>query len=100
MLLISDQQINFESKLEVDTDSIYVKLEEGSFSIGEATFLFNGIFDSKNQGYVDISVKGSDEDFSLFSLFLSEEGIKKLKSGNILINGSIKGKTFIEFPHN
>ncbi|MCK7523657.1 MAG: hypothetical protein MZV64_41475 [Ignavibacteriales bacterium] len=56
--------------LEVDTDSIFVKLEEGSFSIGEAKFNFNGIFDSKNQGYVDLSVFVSDKDFSLFSLFL------------------------------
>ncbi len=41
-LLLSDQQINFESKLEVETDSIFVKLEDGKFSIGEAEFLFNG----------------------------------------------------------
>jgi AsmA protein len=96
--LLSDQQINFETRLEVETDSIFVKLEEGSFSIGEAKFLFNGIFDSKNQGYLDLSIKGLDEDFSLFSLLLSDEGMKNIKSGDFVYEGSVKGKTLIEFP--
>jgi hypothetical protein len=97
-LLLSDQQISFESKLEVDTDSIYVKLEGGSFSVGEAAFLFNGIFDSKNQGYIDLSVIASDEDFSLFSIFLSEDGMKNLNSGDLFFEAAVKGKTFVEFP--
>jgi AsmA protein len=97
-LLLSNQQINFETRLEVETDSIFVKLEDGNFSIGEAKFLFNGIFDSKNQGYLDLSIKGLDEDFSLFFLLLSEEGMKNIKSGDFAFEGSVKGKTLIEFP--
>ncbi|HSW55900.1 MAG TPA: AsmA-like C-terminal region-containing protein [Ignavibacteriaceae bacterium] len=97
-LLLSNQQINFESKIEVDTDSIYVKLEEGSFSIGEAKFNFNGIFDSKNQGYVDLSVFVSDKDFSIFSLFLRDDELKNIKAGDLYLDGSVKGKTLIEFP--
>lgn len=97
-LLLSDQQFNLEAKLEVDTDSIYVRLEEGSFSVGEAKFNFKGIFDSKNQGNVDLSVIASDEDFSLFSIFLGEDGMKNLKSGELFFDGSVKGKTFVEFP--
>jgi len=45
-----------------------------------------------------LSFKVSDEEFSLFSLLLKEEGMKKLKSGDIIFEGSVKGKTFIEFP--
>jgi uncharacterized protein involved in outer membrane biogenesis len=97
-LLLSDQQFNLESKLEIDTDSIFVKLEEGSLLVGEAKFNFKGIFDAKKQGYLDLSITGSDDDFSLFSLFLSDEGMKNLKSGNLLFEGSVKGKTFVEFP--
>ncbi len=97
-LLLSDQQINFESELEVDTDSVFVQLEKGSFTIGEAKFSFNGIFDLQNQGYVDLSVFVSDKDFSILSLFLKDEEVKNIKSGNLFFNGSVKGKTFIEFP--
>jgi uncharacterized protein involved in outer membrane biogenesis len=97
-LLLSDQQFDLESNLEVHTDSIIVKLEGGSLLVGEAKFNFNGIFDAKKQGYIDLSVSGSDDDFSLFSLFLSDEGMKNLKSGNLLFEGSVKGKTFVEFP--
>jgi AsmA protein len=97
-LLLYDQKINFESNLEMETDSIFVKLEEGRFAIGEAKFLFDGIYDSKNQGYVDLSFKASDEDFSLFSLFLSDESIKNLKSGDVYFEGTVSGKTLIEFP--
>lgn len=97
-LLLTDKPITFESNLEVETDSIFIKLDDGRFSIGEAKFLFNGIYDSKNQGNIDLSFKASDEDFSLFSLFLSDEGIKNLKSGNVYLEGTVVGKTLIEFP--
>ena len=97
-LLLSDQQINFESKLDIETDSIFVKLEDGRFAIGGAEFLFNGLFDSQNQGYLNLSFKGLDEDFSLFALFLSEEGMKNLKSGDFVIEGTVVGKTLSEFP--
>lgn len=97
-LLLSNENINFESELKIETDSIFVKLEEGSFSIGGAKLNFNGIFDSKNQGYVDLSVLVSDKDLSFFSLFLSDEVMKNIKSGDFLFEGSVKGKTFIEFP--
>ncbi|MCU0413949.1 MAG: hypothetical protein MUE91_06045 [Ignavibacteriaceae bacterium] len=97
-LLLSNQQINFESRIQVDTDSIYVKLEEGSFSIGEAKFNFNGSFDSKNQGYIDLSVFVSDKDFSIFTLFLRDGELKNIKAGDLYFDGSVKGKTLIEFP--
>ncbi len=35
-LILADEEINFESELEIETDSIFVKLKEGIFSIGEA----------------------------------------------------------------
>lgn len=97
-LLLSDQQLNFESKLEVETDSIYVKLEEGSLALGKAKFNFKGIFDSQNQGYLDLSVSGLGEDFGLLSLILRDEGIKNLQSGDVFLEASVKGKTLIEFP--
>ncbi len=97
-LLLTDKPITFESNLEVDTDSIFIKLEDGRFSIGDAKFLFSGIYDSKNQGNIDLSFKAFDEDFSLFSLFLSDEGIKNLKSGDVYLNGTVVGKTLIEYP--
>jgi AsmA protein len=96
--LISNQQINFETSLQIDADSFYVKLEEGIFSIAEAEFYFEGIFDSKNQGYLDVSFDLSDEDFSLLSFFLKDEGIKNIKSGDLFVEGLIKGKSFTEFP--
>ena len=55
-LLLADKQMIFESDFEVTTDSIYVKFEEGRFSIGEANFNFKGFFDSKNEGFIDVAV--------------------------------------------
>ena len=96
--LLSDMQVKIVSMLEVDTDSIYVKLEDGSFSIGDARFSFNGIFDSKKQGYIDLSFVVSDKDFSIFSLFLKDDELKNIKAGDLYFEGSVRGKTFIEFP--
>ena len=97
-LLLADDQLNFESNIEVITDSILVKLEEGSLSLGVAKLNVNGIFDSKNEGYIDLAISASDKDFSLLSLVLSDKELKNLKTGDFLLKGSVKGKTFVEFP--
>lgn len=96
--LFSDLKINLASKLEINTDSIFVKLNDGSFSIGQAQFMVEGTFNSENQGELDLSVTGSDKNFSLFNLILSKRGMNHLSSGNFQLNANIKGKTYIEFP--
>jgi len=97
-VLLADDQLNFESNIEVITDSILVKLEEGSLSLGVAKLNVNGIFDSKNEGYVDLSISVSDKDFSLLSFVLSDKAMKNLKTGDLFLKGSVKGKTFVELP--
>jgi AsmA protein len=97
-LILADKKINFKSDLEVETDSIFVKVRDGNISIGEAKFNFNGIFDSKNDGYVDLSVFISDNDLSLFSLFLNENQMQNLKAGDLYFKASIKGKSYTELP--
>lgn len=96
--LLTELQIKIASKLQIDSDSIFIRLNDGELAIGQAQFQFNGIFDSKNQGYVDMSVVGSDKDFSLFSLFLSDTGLRNLKSGKVDLKARVKGKTYNEFP--
>ncbi len=97
-ILLADEQLNFESNIEVITDSIFVKLEKGSLSVGAAQFKVNGTFDSKNEGYVDLAVSVSDNDFSLLSLILRDNELKNLKAGDFFLQGSVKGKTLVEFP--
>ncbi len=97
-ILLADEQLNFESNIEVITDSIFVKLEKGSLSVGAAQFKVNGTFDSKNEGYVDLAVSVSDKDFSLLSLILRDNELKNLKAGDFFLQGSVKGKTLVEFP--
>ena len=96
--LITDTQIELNSKLQINSDSIFFRLGDGTLIIDKTQFQFSGFFDSKNQGYLDLSVIGSDRDFSLFSLFLNDDGLKNLKSGEMYLNANIKGKTFVEFP--
>ena len=60
--------------------------------------IFKGIFNSKNQGYVDLSILVSDDDFSLFSLFLNDDQMKNLTAGGLNFKAKIKGKSFIELP--
>ncbi|MCW8804452.1 MAG: AsmA-like C-terminal region-containing protein [Ignavibacteriaceae bacterium] len=97
-LLLTDEQLNFESNIEVITDSIFVKLEKGSLSVGAAKLNVYGTFDSKNEGYIDLFISIADKDFSLFSLVLRDKEIKNLKAGDFFFQGSVKGKTLVEFP--
>lgn len=97
-LILADKQIKLKSKLEFDRKTSFAKLEEGIFYVDEAEFLFKGIFDPQNQGFLDLSVSGSEKDFGLFSLFVSDEGMRNLKSGGFSFECYVRGKTFIENP--
>ena len=97
-VLLADDKLNFDSNIEVITDSILVKIKTGSLSLVFANLNVNGIFDSKNNGYINLSISASDKDFSMLSLVLSDNELKNLKTGDLLLKGSIKGKTFVEFP--
>ncbi len=97
-LIFTDKKITFESDLEIETDSIFVKVRDGNISISESKFHFNGTFNLNNDGYVDLSILNSDNDFSLFALFLNENQLHKLKAGNLFFNASIKGKSYTELP--
>ena len=52
----------------------------------------------KKQGYIDLSFVVSDKDFSIFSLFLRDDELKNIKAGDLYFDGSVRGKTFVEFP--
>ena len=97
-LLLADKQIKLNSKIDFDTERRYTKLKEGSLHVDEAEFLFNGIFDLQSQGYLDLSVSGSEKDFGLFSLFISDEGMRSFKSGGFSFECNVRGKTFSENP--
>lgn len=97
-LWLAETHLKFKSGFEIETDSIFIKLKDGKFSVGKANFEVKGIFNSKNQGYVDLSVFVSDNDFSLFSTFLNDDQMKNLKAGSLNFKAKIKGKSFIELP--
>ncbi len=97
-LILADKKIKLKSKIDFDKETSSVNLEEGIFVVDKAKFLFNGIFDPQNQGYLDLSVSGAENDLNFFSLFLSNEGLRNLKSGSFSFECFVQGKTFVENP--
>lgn len=97
-LILAKNNFSLESELNLNLNSLLISVDEGTCQFESSKFLFNGYFNSKDSGYVDLKIKGSDEDFSLFTIILSEEGMKNLEKGKLWFNASVKGKTFTEFP--
>jgi len=75
-----------------------LQIEPSLFSIDQAMMNISGDIDINVNDKFHFEVDGSDHDFSMFRLFLSREGLKNLKQGDLYFRGFIKGTPGDEIP--
>lgn len=93
------KQLKLESSLSYNRNSKNLQIEPSSLSFELASFTTQGIISLSDEGYIDIELKGNDREFSMLDVFLSKEGVKMVKGGNLYYNGTIKGKLFTGIPN-
>lgn len=96
--LIQNKQLKFESSLVYEKKKKTFLINSGKLLFEKANFKINGILNVNQPAYIDVSIEGDDEDFSILSLFLSETGMDNVKKGNLNFNGIVKGSIFPEIP--
>ena len=75
-----------------------VEIKKCKLDFEDAVFNLDGVFDPVNDGELLLNIDGSDAGLGLFSQLLRKRERKNLKKGDFYIEGSVSGKTFIEFP--
>ncbi|MEZ5083149.1 MAG: hypothetical protein R2750_06845 [Bacteroidales bacterium] len=97
-LLLKDKTLTIETAIYYDKSERELRIDPGHLIFENANFQIHGSINFSDTGFVDIIIKGVDEDMNLFNLLLTESGVKNLKSGKIYFNGSIKGSNTEEIP--
>ena len=96
--LLSNKHLSLESSLIYDKNTHTIQIEPSKLHFDKASFKIEGKLDLSSSKYIDISVAGNDNDFSVLSLFLSETGMKNIIAGDLYFKGSIKGNLSIGIP--
>ncbi len=98
-LVLKDLDISLESAMHVNQIENLLEFERSDLTIGKAQFSMQGTAGYGQNSSIDLHVDGSDKDLSFFSIFLSQEGLKNLKGGDIYFRGAVSGETGIGIPN-
>ena len=94
----SNKELGLETAFFFKRDSGILQIEPSTFSIDKASMNISGDIDFNENDRFNIQVNGSDEDFSLFRMVLSREGLKNLKRGELYFRGNIIGTPGRDIP--
>lgn len=97
-LVLNNKNIKLETSLVYHRNARKVIIEPSSFSFEGASFSTQGYMNLSNDGFIDMVVKGNDEDFSILNLFLTNTAVKNIEQGNLSFNGSVVGMLFEGIP--
>jgi len=94
---INDKHLALNTTLLFDQSLKKVIIDPSKLMLENLNFNIDGfveIVDSK----LDLNIAGSDEDFSLFRIILTESGLNNLKSGSAYFKGTVKGNYNNQIP--
>jgi len=97
-LPLNKKRIQVETSLVYNRKSQEVNIEPSKFSFDRANFTVGGHINFLNNGFIDLYIKGSDKDFSILNLFLTNTGIENIRQGDLYFNGRVEGKLFGGIP--
>lgn len=83
--------------------SNFVTIMPSWFVFDRTQFNFNGTLNLENDGYLNLSIDGSDRKLNFLSLLLRDETInlntRQNEDANLYFEGTIEGKTFSNIPN-
>ena len=97
-VLFSNKELGLETAFRFQRETGILQIEPSTLSIDQAIMNISGDIDFNESSKFNIQVDGSDEDFSLFQMVLSREGLKNLKRGDLYFRGNIIGTPGQEIP--
>ncbi len=86
------------SRFSIARNDSILWIEPSKLVFSRAEFRIKGMLDLKEQGYVDLKVRGADKQLGFLNLLLSKSGLENLKTGSLFLNGSLRGSLKDEIP--
>lgn len=89
--VITNKNINVATSLVFDRNSQKIIIEPSNFSFERANFTLEGYINLLNDGFIDLTVKGNDKDFSILNLFLKSTMVENIDEGDLFFNATVVG---------
>ena len=97
-LLFSNKKLSLQTAFDIQRDQGILRIEPSRLGIDQAMMNVSGSIHLNENDKFYLEVDGSDQDFSLFQMVLSREGMKNLKQGDLYFRGNIIGTPGQEIP--
>jgi len=97
-ILFRDKELGLETAFMFRREDGILQIEPSTLSIDQARMSISGDIDFNENDRFNIQVDGSDHDFSIFQLLLTDEGLNNLKKGDLYFRGNITGTPGQEIP--
>ena len=97
-VLFSNKELELETTFRFKRETGILQIKPSTLSIDKASMNISGDIDFNENDKFNIEVDGSDQDFSIFQLLLTKEGLKNLKQGELFFKGNIIGNPGQEIP--
>ncbi len=98
-VMFRNKDLGLETAFRFDRETGILQIEPSTLSIDKASMNISGDIDFKKNDKFNIEVDGSDQDFSIFQLLLTKEGLKNLKQGGIIFQGKYHRQSRPGDPH-
>lgn len=90
-LILNSKNVEVETSLVFDRNSQKIIIEPSLISFAKANFSIVGYIDLPNDGFIDLTVKGDDKDFSILNLFLKSTVVENIDEGDLFFNATVVG---------
>ena len=97
-ILFRDRSLELQTAFSFRRNDQLLEIASSKLAIDQALMNIKGEIDFREHDRFIIEVDGSDHDFSMFQLFLTREGLKNLRSGDLFFNGTVTGIPGQELP--
>jgi hypothetical protein len=86
------------SRFSIARNDSILWIEPSKLVFSRAEFRVKGMLDLKEQGRIDLKLRGADRQLGFLNLLLSKSGLENLKTGSLYLHGSLKGNFSDEIP--
>jgi hypothetical protein len=93
-----DKSLELESAVVFRRHDRLLEIAPSTLAVDRALMKIKGEIDFRVNDRFSLEVNGSDHDFSFFQLFLTREGLKNLRRGDLYFNGTITDIPGRELP--
>ncbi len=95
---INNSDIYLETSLVFSRKELNLQLDPSLLIVDRAKLNIEGDVNFKGTGFVDLKFNGSDDDFTLSQLILSETGLKNLEEGDLYFRGTVRDNDLKGIP--